>query len=779
MAHRTILTEHQRAALFALPEDEATHLRFYVLSDHDIGLIRRRRRPWNRLGFAPQLCAFRYPGRLLQPGETIPEAMLAFVGAQLGFAAEELAGYGGRRETRYEHSAALQELYGYRPFEGQARREMLLWLASAAEAATDNPGLAGEFLGAMRSRRIIVPGPATVERVCADALVEAARRVARRIVGRLTPELRRRLGALLEDTTERGVSRFVWLRRFEPGSNSAAMNGLLDRLDTLRALGLPAATLEGVPAHRVGRLRREGERRYADDLRALSETRRFAILTACAVEWRAMLADAAIETHARILGRLYRQAERRRDEQLEGRRGDVAALLRGFVAAGGALVAARQAGGDLEAAVETTTTWTAFDRLVRDAARLTERVEADPIDFLPEGYARLRRYAPRFLASLTLHASPAAKPLLAAIELLKQLDAKGAKEVPAAAPRGFVRPKWRARVFRAGGTDRRYWELALLFELRNGLRAGDLWTDESRRYRSIETALVPAQAARSCTRLAVPLEAGTWLADRRAYLDHRLDEVGRAAHRGALAGAEIKDGELRLDRLEPAAPENVDALVVDLYRCVPRLRVTDLLLEVDDRVRFSEAFVDLRTGSPPRDRLALLTVVLADGVNLGLRKMADACKAYTFWELLRVANWHVREETYERALAVVVEAQRRLPLARLWGLGETSSSDGQHFPAGGMGEAMNLVNARYGTAPGVSLYTHLTDQYGPHHATLIPATAHEAPYVLDGLLRTPSGRRLREHYTDTGGFTDHVFAISAVLGFRFAPRIRDLADKRL
>ena len=89
------------------------------------------------------------------------------------------------------------------------------------------------------------------------------------------------------------------------------------------------------------------------------------------------------------------------------------------------------------------------------------------------------------------------------------------------------------------------------------------------------------------------------------------------------------------------------------------------------------------------------------------------------------------------------------------------------------------MNARYGKIPGASFYTHLTDQYGPHYVALIPATAHEAPYVLDGLLLAPSGRRIKEHYTDTGGFTDHVFAISAVLGFRFAPRIRDLPDKRL
>jgi TnpA family transposase len=39
--------------------------------------------------------------------------------------------------------------------------------------------------------------------------------------------------------------------------------------------------------------------------------------------------------------------------------------------------------------------------------------------------------------------------------------------------------------------------------------------------------------------------------------------------------------------------------------------------------------------------------------------------------------------------------------------------------------------------------------------------------------------RLKEHYTDTAGFTDHIFALCYLLGFRFAPRIRDLPDKRL
>ncbi len=47
--------------------------------------IRQRRRPENRIGFALQLCALRYPGRALAPGEMIPREVLSFVGAQLEF----------------------------------------------------------------------------------------------------------------------------------------------------------------------------------------------------------------------------------------------------------------------------------------------------------------------------------------------------------------------------------------------------------------------------------------------------------------------------------------------------------------------------------------------------------------------------------------------------------------------------------------------------------------------------------------------------------------------
>jgi TnpA family transposase len=62
---------------------------------------------------------------------------------------------------------------------------------------------------------------------------------------------------------------------------------------------------------------------------------------------------------------------------------------------------------------------------------------------------------------------------------------------------------------------------------------------------------------------------------------------------------------------------------------------------------------------------------------------------------------------------------------------------------------------------------------------VIAATASEAPHVLDGLLYHQTGLQIVEHYTDTGGATDHIFALCHLLGFRFAPRLRDIKDRRL
>ena len=52
-------------------------------------------------------------------------------------------------------------------------------------------------------------------------------------------------------------------------------------------------------------------------------------------------------------------------------------------------------------------------------------------------------------------------------------------------------------------------------------------------------------------------------------------------------------------------------------------------------------------------------MLLAEDINLGLQKMAEATTTHGFWELMRIARWHVEGDAVDRALAVVVEAQGR------------------------------------------------------------------------------------------------------------------------
>jgi TnpA family transposase len=159
--------------------------------------------------------------------------------------------------------------------------------------------------------------------------------------------------------------------------------------------------------------------------------------------------------------------------------------------------------------------------------------------------------------------------------------------------------------------------------------------------------------------------------------------------------------------------------------------------------------------------------------------MADACTVASYKQLVWTAGWHLREETYGRALARIVAAQQMQPLAASFGAGTTSSSDSQNFPLGGRGGAIGAVNPHKGSDPAIGFYTHLSGRYAPYHTKPISVADGEALHVLDGLLYHGTDIDITVHHTDGGGVSDHVFALCHLLGFRFAPRIPNLHDRRL
>ena len=408
----------------------------------------------------------------------------------------------------------------------------------------------------------------------------------------------------------------------------------------------------------------------------------------------------------------------------------------------------------------------------------------DNLGEIVERYASVRRMSPVVLGAFVFRSWKDHDPLLTALDVVRELHASGAKKLPPRAPMGFLRPIWRKVVKTDAGTDRRAYEVAVMMALRERLRSGDVWVEGSRAFRAFDDFLLPRDAFENRRKsdelgLAVPDRFEDWRDDKTKRLEARLRKVDALTAAGELSEVSLTEEGLSISPIRAAENEAVDALARRLYAMLPRLRITELFAEVHAWTGFADRFVHLRAGAPPDDPRALMTAVLADATNLGLTRMARSTGAFSHSRLLWIAEWHVRDETYQAALACLSDAIHAQSFTRVWGDGGTSSSDGQFFRAGGHGEARADHNAKYGSEPGVKFYTHVSDRYAPFHSKVIAANASEAAHVLDGLMHHESSIDIREHYTDTAGAIDHVFGLCHLLGFRFAPRIRDLADRRL
>ena len=255
--------------------------------------------------------------------------------------------------------------------------------------------------------------------------------------------------------------------------------------------------------------------------------------------------------------------------------------------------------------------------------------------------------------------------------------------------------------------------------------------------------------------------------------------INAKAKDGLLPDVTIDKGVLKITPITKSTPPEAEALAARLYAMLPRVRITDLLSEAARWTLFPDCFTHLRTGETAGNPQILMASLLADGLNLGLTRMAEACSIASLGQLAWTSEWHIRDETYALALQRLVNQQQREPLAAMFGDVGASSSDGQFFRAGGQGRAAANLNAHYGDDPGTKFYTHISSRYAPFYIKAIPATASEALHVLDALLYHQTEVMADRHHTDGGGVSDHVFALCSLLGFRFAPRIPDLKDRRL
>jgi len=784
MPRRSLLSETERAGLLILPASQDDLVRQYSFTDTDMALIRQRRGAANRLGFAVQLCLLRYPGYALASDTKLPDLVIDWIAKQVGSDVAAWPEYAGREKTRNEHLHELRAYLGLSVFGLADFRNLVRGLGDLAMQTDKAMILAAYSLDMLREKRIIVPALTVIERACAEAVTKANRHMYRTLIAPLERRHRRALDNLLNVVPDKNITWLVWLRQSPMKPNSRYMREHIERLKVFQSLALPDGLGREIHQNRLLKMAREGAQMTPRDLAKFEDERRYATLAAVAIEGMATVTDELVDLHDRIMIKLLSAAKNKHQQDFQKQGKAINDKVRLYAKVGQALVQAKNSGSDPYVAIEAILPWSEFAQSVSEAGTLAQPESFDHLSLIGDQYGTLRRYAPEFLDVLKLKAAPAAQAVLDAIDVLRQMNATAARKVPDDAPISFVKARWKPLVIADDGLDRRFYEICVLSELKNFLRSGDIWVQGSRQFRDFDEYLLPAAkfgAMKMAYELpiAVNQDCDLYLQERFLRLEQQLVTVNRLALANELPDAIISETGLRISPHEAVVPEAAQALIDAAGSLLPRIKITELLMDVDDWTGFTRHFVHLKSGEEAKDRTLLLSAILADAINLGLTKMAESSPGATYAKLSWLQAWHIRDETYTAGLAGLVNAQFKHAFAENWGDGTTSSSDGQRFRTGGRAESTGHINPKYGAEPGKLFYTHISDQYAPFSTKVVNVGVRDSTYVLDGLLYHESDLRIEEHYTDTAGFTDHVFALMHLLGFRFAPRIRDLGDTKL
>jgi hypothetical protein len=156
-ARRSILSAAERESLLALPDTKDELIRHYTFSESDLSIIRQRRGPANRLGFAVQLCYLRFPGVILGADEPPFPPLLRLVANQLKVGIESWDEYGQREQTRREHLVELQTVFGFQPFTIGHYRQAVQLLTELAMQTDKGIVLARALIEHLRRQSVIVP----------------------------------------------------------------------------------------------------------------------------------------------------------------------------------------------------------------------------------------------------------------------------------------------------------------------------------------------------------------------------------------------------------------------------------------------------------------------------------------------------------------------------------------------------------------------------------------------------------------------------------------------
>lgn len=759
--------------------------RYFHLDDEDREWIATKRRDSSRLGYALQLTSARFLGTFLEDPTAVPSPVLHTLSSQLGIAdpSDCVIDYRTTRQ-RWQHTTEIRARYGYREFaERGVQFRLGRWLCALCWTGTDRPSALFDYAnGWLVGHKVLLPGVTVLERFIAEIRSRMESRLWSLLVRGVTAEQQQRLDNLLKPAEG---SRQSWLDRLRKGPvrvSAPALVMALLRIETVRGLGIKLPGTH-VPPSRIAALARFASTVKVSAVARLPEARRIATLVAFVHCLEASAQDDALDVLDLLLRELFTKAEKedRKVRQRSLKDLDRAASM--LAEACRMLLDPALPDGELRERVYAAI---GHDELAQALNEVRGLVRPPNDVFYTELEARkatVSRFLPTLLRVICFDANPAAQPLAQALQWLHE---KPDHDPPTA----IVGKAWQRHVVQEDGRiNATAYSFCALDKLRSAIRRRDVFISPSWRYADPRAGLLAGaewEAARPivCRSLSLTVQPEATLAALARELDETYRRVAaRLPENDAVRFETVGDKtELVLSPLEALEePPSLIALRNEIKARMPRVDLPEILLEIAGRTGCMEAFTHLteRTARAADLTTSLCAVLMAEACNTGpeplVRQDTTALKRD---RLMWVDQNYVRNDTLIACNTVLVAAQNRIALARAWGGGDVASADGMRFvvPVRTIHAAPNPKYFNRGR--GVTWYNLLSDQCTGLNAITVPGTLRDSLILLAVVLEQQTELQPTQIMTDTGAYSDVVFGLFRLSGYRFCPRLADVGGTR-
>lgn len=765
--------------------------RHFHLDDVDLERIAGKRGDHNRLGFAVQLGTVRYLGTFLTDPLEVPAPVVQTLARQLHITSIDGLDAYRTSQRRWQHTAEICAQYGYveitEPLVGW---RLTRWLYALCWTGTDRPSVLFERATTwLMTHKVLLPGSSILERHVARLRSRVELRLWRSLTRHISLTQQAQLESLLQVPPGQRHSTLDRLRTGPVKVSSSSLVKALLRLGEVRALGIRVPPAARIPASRVAALARFAGAAKISAILKLSNPRRLAILVAFVHCMEASAQDDALDVLDALLQELFTGAAKA--EKIHRLRTLKEQDLSTWV-----LAQVCQTVMDPEVP-DSQVRAVAFGKISREAlaqalagvvTTIRPHGHVYPVE-LADKYKTVRRFLPMLVEQIRFGANAAGAPVVAALDWLRLNMTR--KKPLGAAPREVVSKAWHPHVLRdEEAVDLRAYAFCTLERLHTALKRRDVFVAPSWLYADPRIGLLGgaewvAMRPIICRTLDLSSTPEPTLNALATELDRTYRAVVDRLPNNPAVQFETVGGksELKLGALEKLdEPASLVALRAKVTRLLPRVDLPELILEVAARTGFTDAFTHLseRTARATDLHISLCAVLMAEACNTGLDALARGdVPALKRDRLSWVDQNYLRDDTLRAANALLVSAQSRLALARQWGGGEVASADGMRFVV-----PVQTVHAGpnpkyFGLGRGVTWYNLLSDQFSGLGDITVPGTLRDSLILLGVLLEQPTEVQPTQIMTDTGAYSDVVFGLFRLLGYRFSPRLADVGGTRL